>query len=330
MAASGRSGDRAPEGEPGEAQEGRRRAETLNAMASRALSPGFRVGHWTSPGGETGCTVILPPPGNVSSYDIRGSSPGSRELASLDLERQRTEIHGLLFTGGSAFGLAAADGVVRWLEEHSIGFRTPIATIPIVPAAVIFDVAAGMAEVRPGPDSGHAACEAAAEGDVATGRVGAGAGATVGKWAGHEFLVPGGIGIAWAADGDLEVRALAVANPFGDIIGADGSVLAGTTKPSPAYRPPPVEPEIGWNTVLVAVTTIASLSKSDVRFLAARASDGVTRAIRPAHTRYDGDVSFAIAAPAGPGRVATSVDLDRLAVLASDATAAAIRDAVAG
>src|SRR5262245_26890539 len=112
-------------------------------MLSRpsALSPGFHVGHWTAPSGTSGCTVILPPPGNVSSSDVRGSSPGSRELTALDLERQRTEIHGLLFTGGSAFGLAAADGVMRWLEARGIGFRTPIATIPIVPAAVIFDAA---------------------------------------------------------------------------------------------------------------------------------------------------------------------------------------------
>lgn len=293
------------------------------------LGPGFRVGHWTAPGGETGCTVILPPPGNVASYDIRGSSPGSRELASLDLQRQRTEIHGLLFTGGSAFGLAAADGVMRWLEEHGIGFRTPVATIPIVPAAVIFDVAAGMASVRPGPDAGYAACDAATGDAIPTGRVGAGAGATVGKWAGHEHLVPGGLGAANATDGDLSVSALVVANPFGDVIGTDGSVLAGTRNPSPAYRPPPATPETAWdNTVLVVVATNATLSKPDVGFLAARASDGVTRAVRPAHTRYDGDIAFAIAAAATETKTATNADLDRLAVLASEATAAAIRAAV--
>jgi L-aminopeptidase/D-esterase-like protein len=292
-----------------------------------ALSSGFRVGHWTAPDGTSGCTVILPPPGNVASLDIRGSSPGSRELAPLDLERQRTEIHGLVFTGGSAFGLAAADGVMRWLEERGVGFRTPIATIPIVPAAVIFDAAAGSPDARPGPDAGYAACDAAAE-TAATGPVGAGAGATVGKWAGHEYLVPGGVGVAGARDGDLEVRALTVANPFGDVVAADGSVVAGTTHPDPTFRAPPATPEVAWNTVLVAVTTIATLSKPDVRFLAARASDGITRAVRPAHTRYDGDVAFAIASPDGPGRVATSADLDRLAALAADATAEAIRAAV--
>ncbi len=293
-----------------------------------ALSPGFRVGHWTAPGGTTGCTVILPPPGNVCSYDMRGSSPGSRELASLDLERQRTEIHALLFTGGSAFGLAAADGVMRWCEEHGVGFRTPIATIPIVPAAVIFDVSAGDPASRPGPDAGYAACEGAVEEPVPSGRVGAGAGATAGKWAGHEFFVLGGLGIASARDDDLEVRALAIANPFGDVVHADGGQLAGSTNPEPRFRQPPAEPETGWNTVLAVVTTVATLPKADVRFLAARTSDGITRAIRPAHTRYDGDISFAIASPAGPGRVATSADLDRLGALAADATAEAIRNAV--
>ncbi len=296
-------------------------------MPDDRLSPGFRVGHWTAPDGSSGCTVILPPPGNVASLDIRGSSPGSRELAPLDLERQRTEMHGLLFTGGSAFGLAAADGVMRWLSEREVGFRTPIATIPIVPAAVIFDAAAGIPAARPGPDAGYAACDAASD-DVPTGAVGCGAGATVGKWSGHEYFVPGGLGVAAARDGDLEVRALAVVNPFGDVVGPDGAVLAGTTHPEPSFRAPPATPEVAWNTVLVAVTTIASLSKPDVRFLAARASDGITRAIRPAHTRYDGDIAFAIAAPSGPGPVATSADLDRLAVLAADATAAAIRAGV--
>ena len=293
-----------------------------------ALSPGFRVGHWTADNGSTGCTVILPPPDNVASYDVRGSSPGSRELASLDVERQRTEIHGLVFTGGSAFGLAAADGAMRWLEEHGIGFKTPIATIPIVPAAVIFDPSAGDATSRPDAGAGYTACEAAAEGAVATGRVGAGAGATVGKWTGLEHLVPGGLGIATASDDDLEVGALAVVNPIGDVYNDDGTVLAGSTGSEKKFRPPPAQPETGWNTVLVVVTTLARLSKVDVHFLAQRASDGVTRAVKPAHTRYDGDISFAIAVPAGPGRIATAQDLDRLAVLASDATAAAIRNAV--
>lgn len=290
------------------------------------LSPGVRVGHWSAASGAGGCTVILPPAGNVTSYDIRGSSPGSRELAALDPERQRTEVHGILLTGGSAFGLAAADGVVRWLEEHDIGFKTPIATIPIVPAAVIFDLSAADPASRPGPDAGYAACGAALEEPIATGRVGAGTGATAGKWAGREFFVSGGLGIASASDGDLEVCALAIANPFGDVVAEDGSVVAGTSNPEPTLRPPPTDPRVEWNTVLVVVTTLATLARGDVRFLAARASDGITQAIRPAHTRYDGDVAFAVAIPADGG--ATSADLDGLGVLATRATGDAIRAAV--
>ncbi|MGH2784512.1 MAG: P1 family peptidase [Actinomycetota bacterium] len=299
----------------------------VSSEASDRLSPGIRVGHWTAPSGASGCTVILPPPGNVTSYDIRGSSPGSRELATLDPDRQRTEVHGILFTGGSAFGLAAADGVMRWLEEHDIGFRTPIATIPIVPAAVIFDLGAADRQSRPGPDDGFAACEASTTDAIGTGRVGAGAGATAGKWAGREYFVPGGLGIAVARDGELEVNALAVVNPVGDVIGEDGRVLAGTTSPDPQMRPPPADPRVAWNTVLAVVTTVATLGRGEVRFLAARASDGITQAIRPAHTRYDGDIAFAVAIPPS-GDDPAAAEMDRLAVLATAATSAAIRAAV--
>jgi L-aminopeptidase/D-esterase-like protein len=300
---------------------------SIEVEPSDSLSAGVRVGHWTASSGVSGCTVILPPAGNVTSYDLRGSSPGSRELATLDPDRQRTEVHGILFTGGSAFGLAAADGVTRWLEEHDVGFRTPIATIPIVPAAVIFDLGAGDRDSRPGADAGYAACEAAVHDGVATGRIGVGVGATAGKWAGREFFVPGGLGIAAARDAELEVCALAVANPFGDVVAEDGSVLAGTTSPDPAMRPPPAEPRVAWNTILAVVTTEATLGRGDVRFLAARASDGITQAVRPAHTRYDGDIAFAVTIP--PERDGPGIgELDRLAVLATSATSAAIRAAV--
>ncbi|MCI0347615.1 MAG: P1 family peptidase, partial [Chloroflexi bacterium] len=292
----------------------------VTSEPAKRLSAGVRVGHWTASSGAGGCTVVLPPLGNVTSYDLRGSSPGSRELATLDPDRQRTEVHGILLTGGSAFGLAAADGVVRWLEEHDVGFKTPIATIPIVPAAVIFDLAAGDPASRPGPDAGYAACEDAIEEPVATGRIGAGAGATVGKWAGREHLVPGGLGIASAGEGELAVHALAVVNAFGDVIGDDGRVIAGSSAPDPQMRQPPADPRVGWSTVLAVVTTVATLGRGDARFLAARASDGITQAIRPAHTRYDGDVAFAVTIPGG---TATATDLDVLGVLSTIATATA-------
>ena len=291
-----------------------------------SLGPGFRAGHWTDEQARTGCTVVFPPPGNVASVDIRGSSPSSREIEHLHPDRKMTEIHALVLTGGSAFGLAAAQGVVDWLSEQDIGYQTPIVRVPIVPAAVIFDLGAGDPAVRPGPDAGRAACEAADE-TIPTGRVGAGAGATVGKWAGFEHHSPGGLGLGRAADGALEVRALAVVNAVGDVLDSDGTVIAGTTAPQPRYRGPGGPgAEVPTNTVLALVTVTASLDKRDVRFLASRGSDGITVAVRPAHTRYDGDVVFAVAAPgAAPS---TPFELDVLGHLATAAVADAVRNAV--
>ena len=290
-----------------------------------SLGFGFRVGHWTDPEARTGCTVVLPPPGNVASVDIRGSSPSSRELAHLDPERKLTEVHAVLLTGGSAFGLAAAEGVVGWLAERGMGYQTGVTPVPIVPAAVIFDLGFGSATTRPGPEAGRAACEDARETGVPTGRVGAGTGATVGKWAGREYLAPGGVGIARAARDGEEVSAIAVVNAVGDVLGPDGSVVAGTSAPNPRYIPPPVPPQAPVNTVLALVATRAHLEKREVRFLAARGADGITISVRPAHTRYDGDVVFGVAAADAPARVA---DLDVLGHLATEAVAGAVRNAV--
>ena len=290
-----------------------------------SLGFGFSVGHWTDPDARTGCTVILPPAGNVSSVDIRGSSPSSRELAHLDPERKLTEVHGILLTGGSAFGLAAAEGVVDWLAERGIGYQTGVTPVPIVPAAVIFDLGFGSSSVRPGPEGGRAACDDARQDGIETGRVGVGAGATVGKWAGREYLAPGGVGIAMVERDGEAVSAIAVANSVGDILAADGSVVAGTSAPDPHYAGPPGAPEAPANTVLAVVATRANLEKRDVRFLAARGSDGMTISVRPAHTRYDGDVVFGVAAPDETGRVP---NLDVLGHLATEAVAEAIRNAV--
>ena len=295
-------------------------------MSGASLGLGFSVGHWTNEDAGTGCTVVLPPRGNVAAVDVRGNSPGSRELASLDPSRRLDEIHGIVLAGGSAFGLAAAQGVVEWLEERAVGFRTPIATIPIVPAAVVFDLGAVRSDVRPGPAEGRAACDDARERDVSTGRVGAGTGATVGKWAGREHLAPGGLGIATAEESGAVVSALAVVNPLGDVLASDGSVLAGTRAPDPKMvLPGPGDGATPTNTVLVVVAVRANIDKRDVSFLAARGSDGVTATIRPAHTRYDGDVTFAVAAPAEPG---SSANVDLLGYLATKAVAAAIRAGV--
>jgi L-aminopeptidase/D-esterase-like protein len=288
---------------------------------------GFRIGHWTDRRASTGCTVVLPPPGNVTSCDIRGSSPSERELALLHPDRRLTEVHAVLLTGGSAFGLAAADGVVSWLEERGIGYETSVARVPIVPAAVVFDLASGRADVRPGATEGRAACEAATEAAVETGRVGAGAGATVGKWAGRDRAAPGGLGIATASSDSVEVSAVAVVNSVGDIVDEDGSVLAGSTKSEPLEPAPgPVAPSPLTNTVVGLIATRANLDKREVRWLAARGSDGITTSIRPAHTRYDGDVVFAVAAPRRGDELS---DLDVLGRLATQAMAGAIRSSVA-
>jgi L-aminopeptidase/D-esterase-like protein len=264
----------------------------------------------------------------VASCDIRGSSPSSRELALLHPDRRLTEVHAVLLTGGSAFGLAAAEGVMAWLEERGVGYATPVATVPIVPAAVVFDLGAGRPDVRPGPAQGRAACDAASDADVPTGRVGAGTGATVGKWAGREYGSPGGLGIGHASDGDAAVSALAVVNAVGDVLASDGTVLAGTTAPDPRYRPPlPSEQRAPGNTVLALLATAGVSDKREMRWLAARGSDGIAASIRPAHTRYDGDVVFAIAAPGPPGAAPPSIDI--LGFLATQAVTAAIRNAVA-
>ena len=297
-------------------------------MKGVAFPPGFRVGHWSDPVRETGCTVILPPPGNVCSYEMRGSSPGSRELASLDLERRATEVHAILLTGGSAFGLAAADGVMRWLEQSGTGYHTDVATIPVVPAAVIFDGGAARGHRRPDADAGYAACVAAHDGPVESGRIGAGTGATVGKWAGREHRVPGGLGVAGVERDGMTLAALAVVNALGDIIAEQGQVIAGTRAAMRRFRrpAPPRETAVQSSTVLAVVATALRLDKSQVRFLAARASDGVTISVRPAHTRYDGDVSFAIAGP--PAAAQPEADVDLLGMLATEVVAAAVRSAV--
>jgi L-aminopeptidase/D-esterase-like protein len=269
---------------------------------------------------------VLPPIPNVASCDIRGSSPSSRELALLHLDRRLTEIHGLLLTGGSAFGLAAADGVMAWLEERGFGYETSVARVPIVPAAVIFDLAGGRADVRPGSEQGRAACEAAVEEDVPSGAVGAGAGATVGKWAGLEHASPGGLGLATRRAERAFVSALAVVNSVGDVVTADGSVLAGTRAPTRGRRLRlPEQPDVPSSTVLAVVATDAALDKRDVRWLASRGTDGITISVRPAHTRYDGDVVFAVSA--GGRRVRGSA-LDEVGRASTEVVAEAVRAAV--
>ena len=292
------------------------------------------VGHWTDPVGLTGCTVVVPPPGNVAAASVRGGGPGTRETDLLQPQAHVEEVSAVLLTGGSAFGLAAAQGVVDWCERRGLGYARFGRPIPIVPAAVLFDLAVGDWEARPGPAEGEAACQAAATADGPLGNVGAGMGATVGKTAGPDHMTKGGLGWAVVEAGPVTVGALAAVNAGGDVLAEDGSVLAGAripggvraalrqrlTAPAGDGEVQPVPP--GGSTTLGVVATNAVLTKGEVHRVAVQAHDGMARAIFPVHTSFDGDTVFALAVP----RVPAAMDL--VAFLAEEALAAAIRAGV--
>jgi L-aminopeptidase/D-esterase-like protein len=297
--------------------------------------PGVQAGHWT--GRETGVSVVMFPPETVGSVEIRGGAPATRETAVLDPLATVEHVDAVVLSGGSAFGLATADGVMRALAEQGRGFATLGGPVPIVPAAAVFDLVASGGE-RPGPEEGRAALAAAQDpttSGFATGRVGAGRGARVAKWRGAEHGTTGGLGSASARDGDVVVGALAVVNAVGDIIGDDGAVLVGSSAPDGVLGfpdPAPFEagagagsgaPESAANTTLVVVATNARCTKVECHLLARSAHHGLARAIHPSHTRHDGDVAFALAT----GTV--DAHLDRLRVMVTEVTAAAVRDAVA-
>jgi L-aminopeptidase/D-esterase-like protein len=284
---------------------------------------GIRVGHWTDPVGMTGCTVILCPAGTVGSGEVRGGAPGTRETDLLRPGMLVHEVNAVLLTGGSAFGLAAADGVMRFLEERGIGFEAGVATVPIVPAAVLFDLGVGDPKARPGPEHGYEACSAAGV-EVAEGNVGAGTGATVANLNGPEGAVKGGVGTASAEEAGVVVGALAAVNAFGEVTDADGELLAGSRiGPDQGERTgrPPWAPG-GANTTLVVVATNARLSRERAHLLAIASHDGIDAAIRPAHTIWDGDTVFTLATGA------VEADQRSLESVAIAAVADAIRRAV--
>lgn len=267
---------------------------------------GIRVGHWTHEIGATGCTVVLcGERGAVAGVDVRGGGPGTRETALLDPTCLVERVHAICLSGGSAFGLAAADGVVRYLEERDIGFETGVARVPIVPAAILFDLALGDAHVRPGRAAGYAACEAATDGPVAEGSVGVGTGATVGKLQGLAGAMKGGVGTAscYVAGGAI-VGALAAVNSFGDVVDPrTGDFVAGARRPDGAGFVdtevallgglPGVQQPLAHTTLGVVATDVA-LTKAQATKVAQMAHDGLARAIRPVHTPLDGDLVFAL------------------------------------
>jgi L-aminopeptidase/D-esterase-like protein len=290
---------------------------------------GITVGHYTDRNAKTGCTVILCPPRTIASCDVRGSAPGSRELALLAPDKQVHEVHAIFLTGGSAFGLGAANGVMQYLVERNIGYQTPWALVPIVPSAVIFDLNVGDSRVFPTAENAYLACKYASK-DFEIGNVGAATGATVGKWNGLAAAMMGGVGSFSMKFGGVSVGALAVVNAVGDIIALDGSIVAGAQLEGKFLgnqgRMQSFQDEKlllrNTNTTLVVVATNARLSKVDCNRVAQRAHDGMARAILPSHTTYDGDTTFALSA----GDAIASIDL--VAEMGAEATAEAIRAAV--
>ena len=297
--------------------------------------PGTRVGSWTADGGHTGCTVVLPPAGSLGAVAIRGGAPGTRESAALGANGNVRECHAVVLSGGSAFGLATGDGVSSWCEDNGIGYDKVVARIPIVGAAIVFDLREPGAS-RPGRDEGRLACEAATEDDPPMGRVGVGAGCTVGKIGGLEYAAPGGQGWAIVRDGGVTVGALMAVNALGDVVDERGEMLAGSSAPAevvrfPAAAPPgpppfaddgPAAVSALENTVIGCLVTDARLSKHEAARAADLAHSGIARAVSPAHTTYDGDALFLLCAQ----RVEATVDL--VAHLGALAVAAAIRAAV--
>ena len=310
------------------------------------------VGSWTDEDAATGVTVVLPPAGTLGAIAVRGGAPGTREAAALSSTGGGVECHGVVLCGNSVFGLAAADGAVRWCAEQGRGLNIRDSIVPVVGAAVVYDIASPHSE-RPTAEAGWAACEAASADEPETGRVGVGRGCTIGKVAGRDFSVPGGMGAAVARSGDIVVGALVAVNALGDVINETGAVLAGCTAPADAPRYPyaAVDAIPGFsgrgnegddvdhaddaaradhgeelarsNTTIGCLVTNARLTKPEACRAVDLAHTGIARAVEPPHTNFDGDALFLLAT----GEIDTQPDL--IATLGAQAVAAAIRAAIA-
>ena len=298
--------------------------------------PDFRVGHAQDPRAATGCTVILCPPATVGGVDIRGSAAGTRQIDSLQPFHFVDEVHAVLLSGGSAFGLDAAGGVMQYLEERSIGYQTSAGRVPIVPTAIIYDLGLGDGKIRPDRKMGYQACENAQSGPVAEGSVGAGTGASVGKLYSIRFATKGGVGTAAVfSAGGVIVGALVVVNAFGDVVDPrDQRILAGARDPQnpgrfadSAARIKAGEGLPGWNrgsqnTTLGVVATNAKLSKRQAIKVSQMAQSGLVRTISPVHSTVDGDLVFALSAGE------KTEDVNTVGMMAEEALAAAVLRAV--
>ena len=296
---------------------------------------GLKVGHHTMQARPTGCTVVLAEGGAVAGVDVRGSAPGTRETDLLNPLNLVDQVHAVVLAGGSAFGLDAASGVMRYLEERRVGFPTAYGVVPIVPAAILFDLGVGDPKVRPGADCGYAAALAASGGLVEEGNVGAGAGATIGKMMGMERAMKGGVGTASLALPDgLVVAALVAVNAYGDAIDpATGRVVAGVRtddgtrladarvllRSGAAQKKP-----LGENSTIGVVATNARLTKTQATKVAQMAHDGLARSITPVHSLADGDTLFALST----GTLGGEADVSRVGALAAEAVADAVLRAV--
>lgn len=298
--------------------------------------PGIRVGHHTLAARPTGCTVILADGGAVASVDVRGAAPATRETDLLAPDALVDKINAIVLSGGSAFGLDTASGVMRFLEEQKVGFAFGGAFVPIVPAASLFDLPVGDPRIRPDADCGYRAARAASAGAIAEGSVGAGAGATVGKSGGFKRAMKGGIGTASVTlPNGIVVAALVAVNARGDIVDpATGQIVAGVRTPdgkgfSDARRMvrDGVPEQPGQNTTLGVVATTAPLTKAQARRIATMAHDGYARAIVPAHTMSDGDVIFTLATGAHAGEVNLTAIGQAAAEVVVEAILRAVREA---
>lgn len=294
--------------------------------------PGILVGHASDPEAMTGCTVVVCPGGAVAGADVRGGAPGTRETDLLAPGMTVERVQAVLLSGGSAFGLDAAGGVMEWLEEKGWGFDAGVAKVPIVPAAVLFDLAVGRADRRPDRAMGRLACMNASARPPEQGRVGAGTGATVGKLLGMEHAMPGGVGAASVRAGGVTVGALAAVNAVGNVVDyRTGKTLAGARTPEGFADPVELmlgggarDVRPGVNTTLAVVATDGNLTKAQANRLACAAHDALALSIRPVHTAMDGDAVFALST----GR--TPCDFNAVCAAAVEALARAVANAVAG
>jgi L-aminopeptidase/D-esterase-like protein len=311
------------------------------AVASLCDVTGIKVGHYTDARRPTGCTVILTEAGATAGVDVRGSAPGTRETDLLHPLSTVDRIHAILLSGGSAFGLDAASGVMQFLEEKGIGYYTPAGKVPLVPAAILFDLEVGDPRIRPDSHAGYLACKNATAESGDEGNVGAGAGATVGKLLGFEKAMKGGTGTASIRSGTTVVGAIVAVNAAGDVVdpqngrilagarAADGKTLANTIDRIRHGKLSPFS-SLKENTTIGVVATNIPLSKSQANKMAQMAHDGLARSVNPVHTPVDGDTLFALSTHAAPNRDsdANIFELIQIGALAAEAVAMAVCRAV--